>query len=658
MVTAGTVLLGRYKVESFLGRGGMADVYLAFDTKRQAHVALKVLREDLAEDAEFVRRFRREAQALARLDHPYIVRFYAFEQQALTAFIVMDYVPGMTLRRRLAMAQEGLPLEEVTRILRQVGAALQYAHNEGYIHRDIKTGNIILREDGTALLSDFGIARAAETATMTMGAVGTPAYMSPEQVRGEGVDSRSDIYSLGVVLYEMLTGRRPFTGAEGGSTSGSTFERIWHEHLHATPPDPRRFNVQVPEAVVPVVMRALAKSPAKRWPDVMSMVRAWERALGLPHEQVVAGRPLAPVPEAKPARSSPRTPMPAHATPASGGTARPSVIPIQPWFALAGVVSITVVVLLALRVMVSGPGGGGPPSPVPSPAPTSTRGDGKAPGSMMGEDATATAAASITLKTEAAQRAQTLAVQWATATAGAELTIQALADEQTRATARAMEQTVTAAARATATRSARYTETAIVVEAATAAAEAAATERAVLQTREAATRMAQGTQTAVAAKTATARAQQVVAARATATRAAQLTATRIAVNATATVQARATLTAEALWAQQRCFEARRRHWEKSTSGGGEIAGIIYDLSGRPFSGATVHLYIANSNWETYVSVAADGIYNFCCLAFNPHNLHVVELIGGNISTVQRYSFYLTNLDQSRVLVDFYEVPCR
>ena len=234
----GDRLRDRYEMEEFLGRGGMSDVYLAFDTRRQVRVAVKVLREDLAEDVEFVRRFRREAEALAQLDHPNIVRFYSFERQGTTAFIVMDYVSGATLRRRLAEVEGPLSVEEATAILRPVVAALQYAHNEGYVHRDIKPGNIMLRDDGTVLLSDFGIARATESITMTTGPIGTPAYMSPEQILGQSVDQRTDVYSLGVVLYEMLAGRRPFTGETGIGVT--TIERVRHEHLHAEPVDLRR----------------------------------------------------------------------------------------------------------------------------------------------------------------------------------------------------------------------------------------------------------------------------------------------------------------------------------------------------------------------------------------------------------------------------------
>ncbi len=310
-----TILRNNYRLERLLGRGGMADVYLAFDLRRQAHVAIKILREDLAEDPEFVRRFAREADALARLEHPNVVRFYSFERQGATAFIVMDYVPGTTLQRRLAETEGPLPLEDVTAILRRVGAALQFAHTEGYVHRDVKPGNVMLREDGNALLSDFGIARAAESATLTTMAMGTPAYMSPEQILGRELDRRTDIYSLGVVLYELTTGRRPFTGDEYGLTSSGTTTRLREAHLKLPPPDPRTFNPALPTGIAQVIVRALAKEPGDRWPDVLSLSQAWESALGRPAVGVAAPPTAAAVPTliagtpagvATPARPTPK----------------------------------------------------------------------------------------------------------------------------------------------------------------------------------------------------------------------------------------------------------------------------------------------------------------------------------------------------------------
>ena len=257
----------------------MADVYLAFDLQRQANVAIKLIREDLADDADFIRRFSREAAALARLDHPNIVRFYATEQDGALNFIVMDYVPGSTLQRRLFQAGGPLSLAEVTTLLHQIGPALHYAHTMGFIHRDIKPGNIMLREDGTALLSDFGAARVAESATLATLTVGTPAYMSPEQILGRDLQSQSDIYSFGIVLYEMLVGRRPFTGDEQGLTGTGTISRLREAHLRLDPPDLSHLNPAVPPCRASS-RNAIAKDVADRWPTVLSLVDAWDTALG------------------------------------------------------------------------------------------------------------------------------------------------------------------------------------------------------------------------------------------------------------------------------------------------------------------------------------------------------------------------------------------
>ena len=328
-------MLGRYRIERSLGRGGMADVYLVFDQRRQVHVALKMLREDLAEDPEFVRRFRREAEALARLDHPNIVRFYGFEQAYPQAWIVMDYVPGTTLRRRLGEAGGPLPLDEVTRILRQVGAALSYAHTEGIVHRDLKPANIMLKPDGTALLSDFGIARAAEATTMTAGPVGTPAYMAPEQILGKTVDGRTDVYGLGAVLWEMTTDRRLFSGETG--QGATTAERVRDEHLHATPADPCRLNPTLPPAAGQVILRALAKDPAARWPDVVSFVRAWGQAVAETSAISVGEK---------------NSFVLAHSVSADVGVRQAALPKLQPrynlWLAIGGVVGVAVVGLFIL----------------------------------------------------------------------------------------------------------------------------------------------------------------------------------------------------------------------------------------------------------------------------------------------------------------------
>ena len=280
-VQEGALLCGRYRLQQSVGRGGMADVYLAFDNKRQAQVAVKILREDLAEDPDFVRRFRREAEALARLDHPNIVRFYGFEQDGPVAFIVMDYIEGATLRRQLLDQHGPLEIKTLTSILRDLCGALHYAHLNGVVHRDLKPGNVMLKRDGKALLTDFGIARAGAAVTMTAPIMGTPPYMSPEQCEGAEPDARSDIYSLGVLLFEMATGRRPFTGDEPGLTETGTPARIQEAHLRMPPPEPRSLNPKLPAAASAVILRALAKRPADRWPDAVSLREAWEAAVGL-----------------------------------------------------------------------------------------------------------------------------------------------------------------------------------------------------------------------------------------------------------------------------------------------------------------------------------------------------------------------------------------
>jgi serine/threonine-protein kinase len=306
----GRTLKKRYRIDAFLGRGGMAEVYRAYDTRRHYPVAVKVLREDLAEDWDFVRRFQAEAGSLARLAHQNIVRFYSFEQDGRTAFIVMDLVEGDTLRGRLFEAQ-GRPMApaEALTILRQVAAALAYAHAEGIIHRDVKPGNIMLRPDGTALLSDFGISKAVDAATVTAAMPGTPAYMSSEQCSGYRIDVRSDVYSLGVVLYEMLAGRRPFVGRLAPDTAtGGTHERVRWEQMHAQPPDPRVANPALTRGIAQVVMQVLAKDPDARYPTVMAFLQAFEKICepGIP--STTAQQPQRPGSGASPLEPSPPPP--------------------------------------------------------------------------------------------------------------------------------------------------------------------------------------------------------------------------------------------------------------------------------------------------------------------------------------------------------------
>lgn len=272
----GQTLLDRYRVGELVGRGGMAEVYRAWDLRRNHSVALKMIRTDLAEDREFVRRFRREAQSLERLEHRNIVRSYGLERSAGRLFIVMDFVEGLSLRQRLYEAEGPLAVGEAMFVIRQVAAALAFAHDEGIVHRDMKPGNILLSTDGRVLLSDFGVAKLMDLGTETEIVPGTPAYMSPEQCAQRAATGRSDLYSLAVVVYEMFAGRRPFVGDSPEAPEASMRERLCYEHQHVLPLPIRRFNSGLPGGVDDVLSRALAKNPIERFGSAIEMLRAIE----------------------------------------------------------------------------------------------------------------------------------------------------------------------------------------------------------------------------------------------------------------------------------------------------------------------------------------------------------------------------------------------
>src|SRR3972149_2452540 len=229
----GQTLLNRYRVDELVGRGGMAEVYKVWDHERSTYVALKLLREDIAQDQVFLRRFRREAETLETLQHPNIVRFYGIEQAGMHTFMLMDFIEGASLRTEIFKLQgQAVAPARVREVMRAVCSALQFAHNRGFVHSDMKPGNILVHSRGLIQAADFGIARMTDTATATMVGLGTPAYMAPEQIRGQDPTPQTDIYALGVVLFEMVTGgERPFTG-EQAQTTGATSEKVRWEHVN------------------------------------------------------------------------------------------------------------------------------------------------------------------------------------------------------------------------------------------------------------------------------------------------------------------------------------------------------------------------------------------------------------------------------------------
>ncbi len=371
----GRLINGRYRLIAPLGEGGMATLWRAVDEQLDREVAVKLLRPQYSADPGFARRFKQEARSAGSLAHPNIVSVYDYGQDgedAATQYIVMQLVDGQDLSG-LLRERGRLSVADAVRIALGVASALEAAHRRGIVHRDVKPGNILITDDGDVKVTDFGIARAVSETSMTVTGttLGSVHYFSPEQARGDEVTGASDVYALGIVLYEMLTGRRPF---EGDSAAGVALKRLTDD-----PPSPTQFNADLPPALVAVVMRSLARDITDRYPDAGAMAEAlrdYQRnpgavppavASGIPAPIPASGSPTVyiPPPVQRPADRAPAMPPPVRREPRyvddgyrddRGGT---------PWWTwllgLLGVVLLAAIGFIGAQLLDLG--GGTEPSP-------------------------------------------------------------------------------------------------------------------------------------------------------------------------------------------------------------------------------------------------------------------------------------------------------
>lgn len=312
------ILSGRYEVGEIIGRGGMAEVHIGHDSRLGRTVAIKILRSDLARDPSFQVRFRREAQAAASLNHPAIVAVYDTGEDTITEsggavshvpFIVMEYVEGHTVRDVL-QGGNAVPIEEALEITAGILSALEYSHNAGIVHRDIKPANVMLTPTGAVKVMDFGIARAladsAATMTQTQAVIGTAQYLSPEQARGDKVDTRSDLYSTGCLLYELLTGKPPFTGDSPVAVA--------YQHVREAPKPPSTVATDVPPILDAITLKALEKDREDRYSTAAEFRSAIEAAARGESVEATSATRVVPVPVPLP--QSPATQVMAQQAPA------------------------------------------------------------------------------------------------------------------------------------------------------------------------------------------------------------------------------------------------------------------------------------------------------------------------------------------------------
>ena len=282
MVKIGMMIGDRYEILEKIGTGGMSDVYKAKCHKLNRFVAIKVLKQEFSENANFVSKFRTEAQAAAGLMHPNIVNVYDVGEENGIYYIVMELVDGITLKKYIEKKAR-LSFKEAVSIAIQVSMGIEAAHNNHIIHRDIKPQNIIISKDGKVKVTDFGIAKAATSNTITSNVMGSVHYTSPEQARGGYSDEKSDIYSLGITIFEMLTGRVPF--------NGETTVAIAIKHIQEEMPSPKEFVPEIPASVEGIVLKCCQKSPDRRYQNMQELIADLKQSLMNPEEFVVQNEP-------------------------------------------------------------------------------------------------------------------------------------------------------------------------------------------------------------------------------------------------------------------------------------------------------------------------------------------------------------------------------
>jgi serine/threonine protein kinase len=281
----GQVLLNQFRVEASISVGGMGTVYRVWDLKRGVALAMKVLHSDLIEDAISLKRFQHEANFLKKLRHPNIVPFYGLYQTGNISFFLEGYIDGPTLREILRQRQENrLSITEALTCLKSICAALGYAHYQGIVHCDVKPSNVIVDRGGSIFITDFGISQHAESNLTTL-AAGTPAYIAPEQLMGLPVAKTTDIYSLGIMFYEILTGQRPFTGSKA-LQKGNSRERIRYEQLNLHPQNPKKLNPALPPELAEVILKALAKNPVERYQSAQEFFMAACKGAGIERDRI------------------------------------------------------------------------------------------------------------------------------------------------------------------------------------------------------------------------------------------------------------------------------------------------------------------------------------------------------------------------------------